>query len=190
MNKTKAIFLDRDGVLNLDPGFLHKREDLEFYPDVIDGLIELTKMVFKLIIVTNQAGIARGIYSEDTYKKFEKEFIDELNILSNNKITIDAVYYCPHHPTEGVGKYKQNCECRKPNSGMLRTSQKDFNLDLTKSFIIGDRRSDIQAGKNVGCKTILVQTGHAGQGGTGCEIIPDYKVANFAEAVKIIKSFS
>jgi D-glycero-D-manno-heptose 1,7-bisphosphate phosphatase len=150
----KAIFLDRDGVLNEDPGFLHRIEDLKFYPGVIDALIEFSQTDYIIVIVTNQPGIGRGYYTEKEYLAFEKEYLYELDRLSDGKIRIDKVYYCPHHPTAGIGKYKIVCECRKPASGMLLNAQKEFNIDFSLSYMIGDKRSDIQAGKTVGCKTI------------------------------------
>jgi D-glycero-D-manno-heptose 1,7-bisphosphate phosphatase len=186
----KAIFLDRDGVLNEDPGFLHKIEDLKFYPGVIYTLIELSKTDYKIIIVTNQPGIGRGLYSELEYLAFEKEYLDRLAKQSEGKIRIDKIYYCPHHPTKGIGKYKKICECRKPEPGMLLNAQKDFNIDFSKSFMIGDKRSDIQAGQTVGCKTILVETGCAGKGGEGCDVSPDFILKQLIQIRNIVNELS
>ncbi len=181
-----AIFFDRDGVLNIDPGFLHKLEDLVFYPTVVDTLAQLAKTDYKIIIVTNQAGIARGYYSEEEYKAFEKDFLDELARLSNNQIRIDKVYYCPHHAKEGIGEYKKNCICRKPEIGMLKQAQKDFDIDFSKSFIVGDRLSDIQAGITAGLTTVLATTGCGGKGAIGLDCSPDWKINNLEEVLKII----
>jgi D-glycero-D-manno-heptose 1,7-bisphosphate phosphatase len=183
----KAIFFDRDGVLNIDPGFLHKKEDLEFYPDVIDTLTQLSQTGYKIFIVTNQAGIARGFYSEQTFLDFQKQFVEELVRLSNGEIRIDKTYHCPHHATEGIDEYKLKCECRKPQPGMLLQAQKEFDIDFAQSYMIGDRRSDIIAGREVGCTTILVKTGCAGKGGSGDEVSPDYTVQTLSEILNIIK---
>jgi D-glycero-D-manno-heptose 1,7-bisphosphate phosphatase len=182
----KAIFLDRDGVLNEDPGFLHRIEDLKFYPGVIDTLIEFSKTDYKIIIVTNQPGIGRGIYTEEEYLAFEKEYLNKLDQLSAGKIRIDKVYHCPHHPIAGLGKYKTICDCRKPAPGMLLNAQKKFNIDFSLSYMIGDKKSDIQAGQVVGCKTILVETGCGGKGGAGSSVSPDSQIKNLTEIKNII----
>lgn len=155
----KAIFLDRDGVINEDTGHLHKISDLKFYKDVIGSLVKLSKSSFKIIIITNQAGIGKGYYTEDEYKEFERKYLEKLQKDSDGKIRIDGVYYCPHHPELGVGKYKIECNCRKPSHGMLLKAAKEHKIDLAKSFMIGDKYSDISAGRKAGCKTILVKTG-------------------------------
>lgn len=146
--KNKAIFLDRDGTINVDIGYTHKIEDLKIIPEVIEGLKMLGETDYKLIIVTNQSGIGRGHYTEEDYHKFREEIQKRLR---KEKINIDAEYFCSHNPNE-------NCNCRKPKIGMLEKATKDFNIDLTKSWMIGDNLSDIQAGKNAGCKTIHILT--------------------------------
>ncbi len=154
--KNKAIFLDRDGTINVDVGYTHLVEDLRIIPGAIEGLKLLTKSDYSLIIVTNQSGIGRGMYKEQDYFDF-RNFLS--TIFSEAKIEITAEYFCPHHPEKGVGKYKINCECRKPKTEMLERAAKDFNLDLKMCWMIGDTNKDIQAGKNAGCKTIHVLTG-------------------------------
>ncbi|MCT7433172.1 D-glycero-beta-D-manno-heptose 1,7-bisphosphate 7-phosphatase [Aliarcobacter cryaerophilus] len=149
----KALFLDRDGVINKEKNYLYKIEDFEF----IDGVFETCKYFqdkgYLIIIITNQAGIARGKYTEDDYqiltdwmiKKFEKK-----------EIKISKVYYCPHHP-----HFSGKCQCRKPNPGMILQAQNDFDIDLSQSILVGDKNSDIEAGINSGIKmNYLVQTGH------------------------------
>ena len=177
----KAVFIDRDGVLNEDPGFLHEIDKLKFYPGIIDTLVELSKTDYLIVIVTNQPGIGRGIYSETEYKKFENAYMDELGRISKNRIRIDRIYYCPHHPTKGIGKYKTICKCRKPAPGMLKRAAEEYDIDFFHSYMIGDKRSDIQAGKAVGCKTVLVRTGCGGKGGDFESVEPDYILDSLAE---------
>lgn len=155
----KALFLDRDGIINLDEkGYTYKIEDFHF----IDGIFELATYAqakgYTLFVVTNQSGIARGYYTE-------KDFLDVtdymLNCFQANNILISKVYYCPYHPDGSIMRYKMESNDRKPNPGMLLKAEKEFNLDLRSSVIIGDKETDIVAGKkaNIG-KTILVTNHH------------------------------
>lgn len=150
--KNKAIFLDRDGVINIDKGHVHKIKDFVFYKDTFKA-ISLIPKEYKIIIVTNQAGIAKGMYTE-------KQFLELTNWMlkkfKSKGIKIDKVYYCPHHPEGSIKKYTKKCNCRKPNPGMLKKAAKDFNLDFKKSWLIGDHEKDIIAGKKAKTKTILI----------------------------------
>jgi D-glycero-D-manno-heptose 1,7-bisphosphate phosphatase len=143
----KALFLDRDGVINIDHGYVHKKENFNF----IDGIFDLVKMAnkhhFKVIVVTNQAGIARGLYSEDDFNVLTEWMISEFN---KNNAYIDKVYFSPYHPTEGRGSYKQDHISRKPKPGMLLNSKEDFDIDFSRSMLIGDKYSDMQSGMSVG----------------------------------------
>jgi len=152
----KAIFFDRDGTINVDRGYTYRIEDLEFIPQVIIGMRFLQKLNYKLIIITNQSGIARGKYTEEDYFTFRDELHRQLQ---ERGIIINAEYFCPHHLEGTIEKYKIDCNCRKPKAGMLEQAAKDFNLDLKKCWMIGDKDSDILAGKNGGCTTIQVMTG-------------------------------
>jgi len=184
--KAKAIFLDRDGVINESVEFLYKEKDLKFIESAIDGLQQLSNTDYLLIMVTNQPAIGRGVCTEEEYKKFEKYYLERLR---EKGIRINDVFYCPHHPTAGIGEYKKDCECRKPKAGLLMKANEKYNIDIKKSFIIGDSRSDIKAGAAAGCKTILVQTGNGGKGGnTDLDIKPDYTVKDLKEAAKLIIS--
>ena len=144
MQKDKALFLDRDGVVNIEKDYLYKIEDFEF----IDGIMELCRYYqdakYKIFIVTNQSGIARGYYGE---KDFTKLTFWMINKFLENGIEISQVYHCPHHP-DISGK----CSCRKPHPGMLLSANDDFDIDLCNSIIIGDKESDIEAGLNAGLK--------------------------------------
>lgn len=184
----KAVFLDRDGVINEDTVYLHEKKFLKFYPESIKALSELSDTDYKIIVVTNQSGIGRGLYTEEEYNAFKKEYIDELAGASDGRIRIDGIYYCPHHSTEGVGKYRIKCKCRKPEPGMLLQAQQDYNISLPESYMIGDKRSDIAAGKAAGCKTILVKTGYAGKGGEGLNVEPDFIFENLYDAVLYVKA--
>lgn len=152
----KAIFLDRDGTINEDKGYAYKIEDMEFVNSAVQGLQRIKKLGYKLIIVTNQAGIAKGKFTEEDYFAFRDELQRRLN---KEGINIDAEYFCPHHTEGTIEKYKIICNCRKPKSGMLEQAAKDFNLDLKKCWMIGDTELDILTGKNVRCRTIQVFTG-------------------------------
>jgi len=142
-SKDRALFLDRDGVININHGYVHKKFDFEF----IDGVFDLARaahsLQYKLVVITNQAGIARGYYSEQQFHELT-EWMCERFIEQGAPIT--KVYFSPYHPTEGVGKYKKDDQTRKPHPGMIFQAQKDLDLDLENSILIGDKATDIQAG--------------------------------------------
>jgi D-glycero-D-manno-heptose 1,7-bisphosphate phosphatase len=149
----KALFLDRDGVINKEKNYLYKIEDFEF----IDGVFETCKYFqdkdYLIIVITNQAGIARGKYSEADFNKLTKWMIQEF---SKKNIKISKVYHCPHHPD-----FTGECECRKPKPKMILDAKKEFDIDLENSILVGDKNSDIEAGLNAGIKEIyLISTGH------------------------------
>lgn len=155
---TRALFLDRDGVINVDLGYVHRVADFKF----IDGVFELTQSAvsagYKLVIVTNQAGIARGYYSEEQFHELTRWMCSQFEL---NGVTINRVYFSPYHPTEGVGKYRLEEETRKPAPGMLLQAQRDLGLSLPDSVLIGDKISDIQAGlaAGVGLNVLLTNGG-------------------------------
>ena len=143
----KAIFFDRDGVLNEEVGYLHEVEKFHW----IDGAKETIKLCneknIAAIVVTNQSGVARGFYTEDDVKKIHAFMQDDLKKIGAH---IDAFYYCPHHPEGTVEIYRKVCDCRKPKAGMIFQAAKDFNIDLEKSILIGDSQRDIESAKNAG----------------------------------------
>ncbi len=145
----KALFLDRDGVINYNHGYVYKIQEFDF----IDGIFDLTHAAIEkgyiIIIVTNQAGIGRGYYTEHD---FEKLMLWVKNTFISNKSPIHDVYYSPFHPKSGIGKYKKESNLRKPNPGMILKAEKDHNIDLSESIMIGDKISDIQAGVAAGIK--------------------------------------
>ncbi len=151
--KNKAIFLDRDGTINVEKNYLYKISDFEFLPGAIDALKLLQSAGYLLIIVTNQSGIARGYYKEEDYEKLNEWMLEELKA---NEISIDAVYYCPHHPEAKIKKYKANCTCRKPGIGLFEQAVKDFDIDLSKSYSIGDKMRDCVICKITECQGFLI----------------------------------
>ena len=172
--KNKAIFLDRDGVLNEEVNYLSDPNDFEFIEGSIEALKILKQKDFLLIIISNQAGIARGYFNEETLKKIHDRMID---ILRQNNTTLDAIYYCPHHP-----EYTGPCDCRKPNPGMILKAQLKYNIDLKNSYMVGDTLKDIQTGKVVSCKTVLVLTGYGKEEQKKIDsIIPDMIFKNLKE---------
>ncbi len=153
----KAIFFDRDGTIIKYGDHPHDiKKHLKFIRNSVEGLRKLKEKGYLRIIITNQAGIARGLYSEEDYFAFRKEMHKRLE---KKGILLDAEYFCPHHPEKGIGKYKIDCNCRKPKTGMLEQAAEDFNLSLNECWVVGDNVSDIDAGKNAGCRTIHVLTG-------------------------------
>ncbi len=152
----KAVFLDRDGTLNIDHGYVHTIDDFEFVEDSIEALRKLKQMGYLLVLVTNQSGIARGYFTEDQFLQLT-EWMDWS--LAEQGVDLDGIYYCPHH-IDGKGEYRQDCDCRKPKGGMLKDAIKALKIDPTKSVMIGDKVEDLMAGKSVDVGTsILVRTG-------------------------------
>ena len=143
----KALFLDRDGVLNVDNHYVGHIADFEFVPGVFEALRHALKQGFVLVVVTNQAGIARGYYTEDDFSRLTDWM---LAAFQKEGITIRQVYYCPFHVDGVVDEFTGESEMRKPNPGMLLQAQKDHDLDLTQSIMIGDKESDVEAGKRAG----------------------------------------
>ena len=159
-NKQKTIFLDRDGVINKHVGFLRHIEDFELIEGVSDAIRQINKSGYLAIVVTNQPVIARGEVTWDELHEIHRKME---TLLGKDGAYIDGLYICPHHPDKGFEgerpEYKFDCECRKPKPGLLLQAAKDFNIDLSQSYMIGDSTSDIEAGKNAGCKdSILIDS--------------------------------
>ena len=153
-----AVFLDRDGVINEERGHVHRPQDFVLLPGVLAGLQELRHAGLPLVVVTNQAGIARGLYGVDDYLALTEHMRLQLRAAG---ITLAGVYCCPHHPTEGIGRWKCDCACRKPQPGLLQAAAVDLGLDLAASFLVGDKASDIAAGRAAGLRgCVLVESGH------------------------------
>ncbi|AGH80420.1 D,D-heptose 1,7-bisphosphate phosphatase [Psychromonas sp. CNPT3] len=156
-NAKRAIFLDRDGVINVDHGYISKVDDFEFIEGVIDALQGFKEKGYLLVLITNQSGIARGYFTEDQFQTLT-EWMDWS--LADRGVDLDGIYYCPHHSEHGLGEYKVECDCRKPKPGMLLEAIKELNIDVTASILVGDKISDIQAGIAAGIENnYLVRSG-------------------------------
>jgi D-glycero-D-manno-heptose 1,7-bisphosphate phosphatase len=159
MTNRAAVFLDRDGVVNKEKGYVHTIDEFQFMDGVFDACRQMTNAGYRLVIITNQAGIGRGYYSEEDYYRLTSWMLNEFRM---HDIQIDGVYHCPHHPVHGIGRYRRVCDCRKPAPGMILRAAEELSLDLRRSILVGDKASDIEAGRaaGVGC-CILLLTGHA-----------------------------
>ena len=157
MGQRPAVFLDRDGTLLEEAGYLDRLERLVFFPYTVDAVRLLNRSGFVVVIVTNQAGIARGIFKEAFVADAHRHISEQL---SRGGARIDAFYYCPHHPEAVVEALRQDCECRKPRPGMFTRAAEELGLDLARSFVVGDRWHDLEAGQRVGARGLLVRTGY------------------------------
>lgn len=153
----KVVFLDRDGTINKEVNYLHRPSDLILLPGVVSSLRKLKEHGFKLVVITNQAGVARGYYKEEDVVKLH-EYLNQSLIKEN--AGIDHFFYCPHHPVHGIGKYKKVCTCRKPETGMFQMAEAFYQVDKAHSYMIGDKQLDTEAGKRYGVNTVLVGTGY------------------------------
>ena len=147
MNNSPALFLDRDGVINVDHAYVCRQEDFEFIDGVFDLCREAKQLGYLIFVVTNQAGIGRGYYSEKDFLKLTDWMC---RIFTSKGIVIDGVYFCPFHSEHGVGKYKLDSDCRKPKPGMILQAAAEYPVDLKRSLLVGDKKSDIQAGVAAG----------------------------------------
>lgn len=179
----KAVFLDRDGCINKEVHHLHRMDQLRILPRVVEAIHRLNKLDLFVVVITNQSAVAHGLASRE---EIEKIHLTLQKRLVNKLAKIDAIYYCPHHPEGKIAIYKIKCKCRKPETGLIKKAAKEFNIDLKKSFMIGDRTVDILTGQKAGLKTILVKTGYGGRDAI-YKIEPDYTAKNLWEAVKIIE---
>ena len=183
--KRPAIFLDRDGTLNVDVGYAHRVEDLLLLDNVCPGLRKFQSLGFALFITTNQSGIARGYFSEAQMHAFNAALCE---LLRGGGIEIAGIYYCPFHPTAGRGAFRSESPLRKPAPGMLLQAAAEHGLDLAASFAIGDKKSDLAAGRAAGCRTVLVHTGMAGAGESELTVCPDFVADDLLSAAQQIEA--
>jgi D-glycero-D-manno-heptose 1,7-bisphosphate phosphatase len=155
-----GIFLDRDGTINQEVDFLTSPDQLHLLPGSAAAIREANALGLKVVVITNQSGIARGLLTEEQLSEIHRHFT---RILREENARIDAIYYCPHHPDFGEPRYNKNCDCRKPNTGMITQAVDDLDIDVKSSFVIGDRLIDIQLGNTIGATSILVLTGYGKQ---------------------------
>ena len=155
-----AAFLDRDGVINIDRGYVYRREEFEFVPGALDGVRRLVELGFAPVVVTNQSGIGRGLYSEEDFHALSAWMADRF---ADGRAPLAGIYFCPHHPEEANGPYRIACDCRKPAPGMLLRAADELGLDLAASVLFGDRASDLLAAQAAGVpRRILLATDGSG----------------------------
>lgn len=179
----KVVFMDRDGTINVEKNYLYRPEELTFIPGAEAAIKRLNDSGYKVVVVTNQAGVARGYYSEDDVRKLHGFMQEELK---KSGAHIDRFFYCPHHPVHGKGKYLCSCNCRKPDIGMFKQAEEIFDIDITNSWMIGDNKGDIEAGIRYGVITILVGTGYGKKIMEEKNVRYDYYKNNLADAVDFI----
>jgi len=172
----RAVFLDRDGTIIEEVGYLDRFDRLHVFPETVDALRVLQRAGLKLIIATNQSGIAQGLFTEAFVRELHAQLTRRL---AEGGVKLDAIYYCPHHPEAKLAEYRANCECRKPLPGLIQQAARDFDLDLSRSYMIGDRWRDLRAGQTVGTAGVLVRTGYgeteemAPPAGGGADVVVD-----------------
>lgn len=172
-----AIFLDRDGVLTEEKSYVCGLDELSIFPYIKECIRQIKEKGYYAIVITNQSGVARGLFSEKTLQEMNAYLIQEINV--------DAVYYCPHHINGKVEKYRKKCTCRKPEIGMIKKAQEDFQINMKKSYLVGDRASDILAGKRAGINTILLESGY-GMKRLEQEVRPDYIFHDLRDVIAIL----
>lgn len=188
----KAVFLDRDGTVTEEVGYLTDLGRLKLISGAGAAIKRLNEAGFKVVLVTNQSGVARGYFSESLVQ--EAHHLLE-KMLAEHGAALDGIYYCPHHPTAGNSRYTMVCNCRKPGTGLIETAAKDMNIDLKRSYMVGDKWSDVEMGQRAGMKSLLVKTGFApndpGNLRPAHVNAPDFVAHDLAEAVEwILQSMS
>lgn len=177
MKRKPAVFLDRDGVLTVEESYVCLAEKLKIFPYARECVAQIHRKGYYAIVITNQSGIARGLFSEEELQK--------MNQMLMREVGVDAVYYCPHHPDGSVKKYAVTCDCRKPQTGLLKRACQDFPIDLEGSFMVGDRSGDILAGKGMGIKTVLLESGY-GSIRLEQDVKPDYRLEDLRKFVELL----
>lgn len=175
--KKPAVFLDRDGVLAKEKSYVLSVNELEIFPYTAECIRQIHKKGYYAVVITNQSGIARGLFTEAELAKMNDRLMKETGV--------DAVYYCPHHPEGKVKEYRKECSCRKPEMGLLKAAAKDLDIDMSKSWMVGDRAGDILAGEKAGVKTILLESGY-GLRGLEKEVTPDYIFNDLRDVMEVL----
>lgn len=153
----RAVFLDRDGTINEEKEYLWRIEEFSFINGTAEAIRLFKDAGYLVVVVTNQSGVGRGFYSEEDLERLHGHMLAELESMGAK---VDAVYFCPHHPQHGVGRYAIECSCRKPLPGMLLLAARELDIDLASSWMLGDKSADIETGLSAGCRTMLVRTGY------------------------------
>ncbi len=182
----KAIFMDRDGTISDEVGYVNHISRFRLMERTADGVKLINDSDFLAVVITNQAGVARGYFKEELITRVHEKMEA---LLKGKGAYMDGIYYCPHHPDVGEAPYKKDCDCRKPKTGMLLQAKNDLDIDLTRSFVIGDKISDVALAHKVGAKGVLVLTGY-GIGEfeelEGSQTNPDYVAKDLYDAVRWI----
>lgn len=178
---SKAVFLDRDGTLIEDPGYLADPAGVKLMPGAADALSSLADAGYRLVVVTNQSGVARGLLSEETLRAVHDELRRQL---ITEGVRLDGVYDCPYHPQAPIARYRADSDLRKPRPGMLLQAARELDLDLPASWMIGDSGRDIEAGRRAGCRTIRLPAG--GPDAPGGDVQADYTAPDLPSAARLI----
>lgn len=184
-----AVFLDRDGTINIDAGYINDPDSFVMYPYAPQAVRMLNKSGFLAVIITNQSGLARGFFTKEVMNEIHGKMND---IFISQGAHIDGLYYCPHDPNAKISEYKTQCSCRKPNTGLIEQAVRELKIDTSKMYFIGDKYSDITAGYKSGCKTVMVKTGY-GKGSLLHDthkwgVMPDAQCETLLDAVRTILS--
>ncbi|MEW6060686.1 MAG: D-glycero-beta-D-manno-heptose 1,7-bisphosphate 7-phosphatase [Bacteroidota bacterium] len=179
-----AVFIDRDGTINVDVDFLSSPSQLQLIPRSAEAIRELNDLGIAVVVITNQSGIARGLYTEDDLQKVHEAMNSELKKVG---ATVLDYFFCPHHPEEGLPPYRVECDCRKPKPGMLNQAKNKYGFNLRRSFVVGDKCIDVQTGKAVGAVAIQVATGYGEKEKQLCKNERDYFASDLYDAVQFIK---
>jgi D-glycero-D-manno-heptose 1,7-bisphosphate phosphatase len=182
VDRRPAAFIDRDGVINADHGHVWRIEDFDVLPGVYDGLRQLAGCGYALVVVTNQAGIAKGLYTPQQYERLSTHL---RTLMKDHGVPLAGIFHCPHHPQGTVPAFAQTCDCRKPAPGLLLQAAAQLGLDLSRSVLVGDKPSDVAAGRAAGVRwAVLVESGHPLPPDTAG--LADHRCAGLAEAARWI----
>lgn len=178
MSKRAAVFLDRDGVVTVERGYITPIKEIELFPYASECVRQIHERGYLAIVITNQSGVARGLFTEKQLVRLHEKIRQETKV--------DAIYYCPHHPQGNISSYAISCNCRKPKTGLIERACKEFTIDRKKSYMIGDRAVDILTGISAGLKTVLLESGY-GSRYLESNIKPDYVLNDLRELTAILK---
>jgi D-glycero-D-manno-heptose 1,7-bisphosphate phosphatase len=179
----KAVFLDKDGTLIPDIPYNVNPDLITLQADAIEGLQRLQEEGFLFIIISNQAGVARGIFTEDALPMVEQRLAE---LMATHGLALSGFYYCPHYPEGKIAAYTQECDCRKPKPGMILKAAQEHDIDLSESWMIGDILNDVEAGNRAGCKTILINNGNETEWVAGPMRVPTYICISINQAAEDI----
>ena len=179
VSRTAAVFLDRDGTINEEVGYLDSLEKLRIIPEAFEAIRLINQSGMNAVVISNQSGVARGYFDESFVETVHNRI---QSLLKEHMAWIDRFYYCPHHPTEGTGIYRKACVCRKPEAGLLLRASREMGIDLARSYMVGDMPKDIEVAGKAGAKGILVRTGYGGDH-LSLPMRPDYIARDILDAV-------